>query len=136
MRYLSIDAATAALPDVAAVLEALRAQRAELLSLRDLVASGASGRPGVGVASDPDTDIDQVRLRMRGIADQMAAGALRIEDLGATLRDIESGLIDFPALVSGRPVWLCWRLGEPLEIAWWHPHDSGFAGRRPISELS
>jgi hypothetical protein len=42
----------------------------------------------------------------------MAAGVARIEELGITLRDIPGGLVDFPALVNGRQVWLCWRRGE------------------------
>ena len=50
------------------------------------------------------------------------------------LRDIETGLVDFPALVQGRQVWLCWRLGEEA-VAWWHELDAGVAGRRPLEEL-
>ena len=48
---------------------------------------------------------------------------------GITLRDIDTGLIDFPALVTGRQVWLCWRLGEG-DVDWWHELNVGFAGRR------
>ena len=48
---------------------------------------------------------------------------------------IETGLIDFPALVTGRQVWLCWRLGEG-DVDWWHELDEGFGGRRPLSELT
>ena len=47
---------------------------------------------------------------------------------------ISTGLLDFPALVSGRQVWLCWRLGE-TGIGYWHAHDEGFAGRRPLANL-
>jgi hypothetical protein len=71
---------------------------------------------------------------MQGIVDQMAAAVARIDALGITLRDIERGLIDFPALVEGRPVWLCWQLGE-TDVAFWHEFDSGFGSRRPLIEL-
>ena len=71
---------------------------------------------------------------MQGLIDQMAAGVARIDALGLTLRDIEHGLVDFPALVSGRQVWLCWQLGE-TSIGWWHGLDTGFSGRRPLAEL-
>ena len=50
------------------------------------------------------------------------------------LSDIETGLIDFPALANGRPIWLCWRCGED-GIGWWHDVNVGFAGRRPLIEL-
>ena len=71
---------------------------------------------------------------MQGVIDQMQAGVARIDELGVTLREIESGLVDFPALVSGRQVWLCWRLGEE-EVGWWHELTAGVAGRRPLAEL-
>ena len=53
----------------------------------------------------------------------MQASVQQIDDWGVTLRDISSGLIDFPALAMGRPIWLCWRLGED-NIAWWHEVDT------------
>ena len=40
-----------------------------------------------------------------------------------------------PLLVSGRQVWLCWRLGEE-SVGWWHGLDTGFDGRRPLAELA
>ena len=72
---------------------------------------------------------------MQGVIDQMQAGVARIDDLGITLREIETGLIDFPALVSGRQVCLCWRLGEDA-IEWWHELSAGFSGRQPLAELA
>jgi hypothetical protein len=71
---------------------------------------------------------------MQGLIDQMAAGVARIDALGLTLRDIEHGLVDFPALVTGRQVWLCWQRGETT-VGFWHGHEEGFAGRRPLAEL-
>ena len=71
---------------------------------------------------------------MQGVIDQMAAAVARIDALGITLRDIERGLIDFPALVTGRQVWLCWQLGE-TDVAFWHELDTGFGSRRPLIEL-
>jgi hypothetical protein len=54
-----------------------------------------------------------------------------IEGLGVLLRDPNIGLFDFPAERSGRPVYLCWRLGEEA-VGWWHPRDTGIAGREPL----
>jgi hypothetical protein len=53
------------------------------------------------------------------------------EEIGCVVKDLDIGLIDFPALYRGKEVYLCWRLGEP-DIDFWHPTDEGFAGRRPI----
>ena len=82
-----------------------------------------------------DTDIRILRLRMQGVIDRMQAGVVRIDELGITLREIETGLIDFPALASGRQIWLCWRLGED-DIGWWHELGDGFGGRRTLAELT
>lgn len=54
-----------------------------------------------------------------------------IQQLGIVVRDPESGLIDFPSERDGEEVYLCWKLGEDA-VAWWHPTDTGFAGRRPL----
>lgn len=50
---------------------------------------------------------------------------------GVEIKDINVGLLDFPALRNGREVYLCWKYGEG-NIAFWHELDAGFAGRKPI----
>ena len=57
-----------------------------------------------------------------------------VQDAGAVIKDINTGLLDFPALKDGREVYLCWRYGEG-DIAFWHELDTGFAGRRSIDEF-
>ena len=64
----------------------------------------------------------------------MEAAVTQIDTWGVTLRDIKTGLVDFPALANGRPIWLCWKLGED-DIAWWHELDTGIAGRKSLMEL-
>jgi hypothetical protein len=61
-----------------------------------------------------------------------AKGTLaEIEEIGVLVKDLEKGLLDFPALVDGRTVLLCWKLGEK-EIAFWHATDEGFAQRKAL----
>jgi len=55
----------------------------------------------------------------------------QILDTGAQIKDINSGLLDFPAMRNGREVYLCWKYGED-DIAFWHEVEAGFAGRQPI----
>ena len=52
-------------------------------------------------------------------------------DEGCFLKDLDSGLVDFPTLWEGREVYLCWKLGEP-EVEHWHEIEAGFAGRRSL----
>jgi len=132
-RFYDLDAANAAVPELDGILTVLADQRAELVRLRDEVLAG--GGPGDGAPATTGADLRLTRLRMQGLIDQMAAGVARIDALGIILRDIEHGLVDFPALVAGRQVWLCWRLGEPA-VDWWHDLDAGFSARRPLAELA
>ncbi len=58
----------------------------------------------------------------------------RILKTGALIKDINLGLLDFPALKDGREVYLCWQYGEG-DIAFWHEVEAGFAGRQPIESF-
>jgi hypothetical protein len=158
--FYTIDAANARIPEVRELLLLLRDQRDELVRLRDRLlelrveeaADAAAGSalveppvPGVVEADEHPLNGEaltngsageaaRLRLRIQGVVDQMQASVARIDGWGITLRDIDTGLIDFPALVTGRQIWLCWRLGEG-DVDWWHELNVGFAGRRHLSEL-
>ena len=139
-RYYGIEDANEALPDVERILLDLRDQREELIRLRDqvLAAKAAPGDEPAWTGNEPappPADTRTLRLRMQFLVDQMQAGVTRLVERDVTLREIEAGLIDFPALASGRPIWLCWRLGEG-PIAYWHELDDGFAGRRLLADLT
>jgi hypothetical protein len=144
-RFFTLDAANATIPELRTILETLRDERSQLITLRDefrelsVDAPAEGGATGSAVASRATGRVDgergRIRLRMQGVIDQMQAGVARIDELGITLREIESGLVDFPALVSGRQVWLCWRLGEG-DVEWWHELGDGFGGRQPLAELT
>ena len=144
-RFYDIDAANAAIPELDGIVAVLaRAARragppARRHPGRGIAAARArppASRPRPDRARSPiSSDLRLARLRMQGLIDQMAAGVARIDALGLTLRDIERGLVDFPALVSGRQIWLCWQPGE-TSIGWWHDLDTGFDGRRPLAELA
>ncbi len=54
-----------------------------------------------------------------------------IDAIGVQLKDLEQGLLDFPSVMDGKPVLLCWKLGEPT-ISHWHTEEEGFAGRKPL----
>ena len=58
----------------------------------------------------------------------------RIQDTDVLIKDINTGLLDFPALRDGREVYLCWQYGEE-EIAFWHEVEAGYAGRQPIENF-
>ncbi len=143
-RYYDIDEANAAIPEVERILLALRDQRAELIRLRDLFVGFETAPDGAhpddatrtdGPGGTATADTRTLRLRMQGLIDQMQAGVGQLVERDVALREIETGLIDFPALANGRQVWLCWRLGEgPIE--WWHELGDGFGGRQQLIDLT
>jgi hypothetical protein len=122
--FYTIDRANERISELRAMLTVLRSQRDELRSLKAELDAAGEG-----------DDERRLRLRMSGIVDQMQAMVNRIDAWGITLRDIDTGLVDFPALVNGRQVWLCWRLDEgPIE--WWHELETGVAGRLRLADLT
>jgi len=129
-RYYDIDAANARIQEIRPLLEQLRDDRAEIA---DAQAELARFRQSNG-HSDHAAELAQRELHVRDAVKRMEAAVVQIDAWSVTLRDISTGLIDFPALVSGRPIWLCWRLGED-DIDWWHEYEAGIAGRQPLSEL-
>ena len=54
-----------------------------------------------------------------------------IDSIGVQVKDLEQGLLDFPYVMDGKTVLLCWKLGEPA-IAHWHTEEEGYAGRKPL----
>ena len=104
---------------------------------RDAVAAAQSRLDRLRDATDQDdrrTELQREQQQMTATVRSMEATVRQIDAWGITLRDIGTGLVDFPALVNGRPIWLCWKLGED-DIAFWHELDAGIAGRRPLIEL-
>ncbi|HEX8938702.1 MAG TPA: DUF2203 domain-containing protein [Candidatus Limnocylindrales bacterium] len=135
--FYDLDRANARLAELRPLLETLQAQRLELIRLREAAvgvheAQGGREREGGGSA---DPEARRLELRMQALIDQMQAAVSRLDEWSIQLRDIESGLIDFPALVAGRQVWLCWRLGEE-QVDWWHELSAGVAGRQRLEDLA
>lgn len=76
-----------------------------------------------------------VAARRRAERDKAVQGArdtlAEIDAIGVQVKDLEEGLLDFPYVMDGRTVLLCWKLGEPA-ITHWHTEEEGFDGRKPL----
>ena len=73
-----------------------------------------------------------LRTRKDSSARVLKAVIERIEEIGCQVKDLETGLIDFPTLYRDQEVYLCWKLGES-GIRFWHRIEDGFGGRQPIN---
>jgi hypothetical protein len=71
------------------------------------------------------------RLEHNRLAGAIQTALEKIHATGCVVKDLEVGLLDFPARINGEAVYLCWRLGED-RIRFYHAQDEGFAGRKPI----
>jgi hypothetical protein len=71
------------------------------------------------------------RFDRERLADSLKSALETIQATGCLVKDLDSGLLDFPAIVNNQEVYLCWRLGEE-RIRFYHRQDEGFAGRKPL----
>lgn len=121
--HFTPEDANAMLPKLEPLLRALQAAKEDLTDeeahelLSDSAPSNGGGEPGrkVGVAF----------LEVRRLLET-------VQEAGIVLRDIDRGLVDFPARLDGREVFLCWELGEDT-VAHWHELSSGYGGREPLA---
>ncbi len=128
MQLFTVDQANRTLPLVRRIVEDIvREFRLweEGLAELDLTVPGA--RPDL---ADPRAIV--LERKIERIARDLDGFQAEVEAIGIQLKDRRTGLIDFPSELDGRPVLLCWRLGEPT-VQFWHDANSGFAGRQPLS---
>ena len=130
VRHFTPEEANAALDQVRPLVEQLVARRQEhtLALERQEELEGKIRGNGGGI---PPAELAAATAEVDGVARSMARLVDEIASHGAQVKDLDTGLIDFPALRHGETVLLCWQLGED-EIAWWHGLEDGFAGRRPL----
>lgn len=114
------------LPQIKDLMERAQKARRELLRLRPEiwpVLRKAATNGGSKEAGETLLHFQQLESGIKGII-----------GLGVTVKNIDTGLIDFLGRREGREIYLCWRYGEE-DIRYWHELDTGLAGRRAIDEL-
>jgi hypothetical protein len=85
-----------------------------------------------GITVDRERAID-ARSRRDSAAKALRAAIEQLQETGCVLKDLDIGLVDFPTLLRGVEVYLCWKLGEPA-IEYWHGVEEGFGGRKAIDQ--
>ncbi len=122
-QYFTVDEARAVLESIRPLMQEIQDLRAGIIARQPetwpLVES-AAGNGGNKQASELVKDFERLDRLVH-----------RIQDTGAILKDLNLGLLDFPAWRQGREVYLCWKFGEP-QLAFWHEIEAGFAGRQPL----
>ena len=121
-RHFTREEANILLPQLTALLTRLRESKDELTdtAAHDALSEAAPTNGGGEVGRQVGVAFMEVRRLLETVA-----------QAGIVLRDIDRGLVDFPALIDGREVYLCWELGED-EVAYWHDLEGGYGGREPL----
>ena len=121
-RHFTLDEANAQIPWVVDKLAALRDARARLTDqqARQALTEGSPTNGG----GHPGKQVGEAFVELQN-------GIAAFEQRGIILRDLDSGLIDFPSVRDGEEIYLCWINGES-DIGFWHELDTGYSGRRPL----
>jgi len=129
-RYFTPSEANELLAEVRPLAESLVQHRQGMRVAAERRARLTARIAGNGGDLDPQEpgELDEQFQRESHAVTQTAE---RLERLGVLVKDLDSGLVDFPALHEGEEVLLCWQLGED-EVTYWHGVDEGFAGRKPL----
>ena len=130
MRHFTPEEANAALEEVRPLVEMMVAHRrshvealARQEQLEGRIRGNGGGIPPAELA-DSAAEVDREARELARVIDELT-------EHGVQVKDIDDGLVDFPARRRGETVLLCWRLGED-EVGYWHTVEAGFAGRRPL----
>ena len=133
MKTFTIDEAQSLLPVLESLLKrAMEGRRSAQTVESDL--NGLSQRiyfsGGMRVST---ADVARQRAALEAHLTQVRESIAEIDAIGVQVKDLDSGLLDFPCRIDEQVVLLCWRMGEPA-IEHWHTIEAGFQGRQPVDE--
>jgi hypothetical protein len=121
-KHYTREEARALLPQLRAWLERLEALRGEL-EKNDARLAGMM-TPGRDMGGELVNQSFKLLGEMKGLFQEF-------EQRGIVIKDLQRGLVDFPAIIGDREVFLCWEKDEE-DVEFWHDIDSGYAGREPL----
>jgi hypothetical protein len=132
MRFFTQEEANAALALVRPLAERLVRRRRELVRVGSELGAVRSKVAGNGGSLDPE-HVSRLQSAAERVSSELASLVEELDTLGVQVKDLDRGLVDFPAVhpESGETVLLCWELGEEA-VAYWHGLEDGYAGRKPL----
>jgi len=130
-KTFTVEQANAALPLIQAIVSDLAGLSCKVSDRRECLS--------VLLARHEPTPNDPYREELAQVQEELEKDSRRLQNYVEELRELgvepkspTQGLVDFPAIINGRKIYLCWQLGEP-EILFWHELDAGFQGRQPLA---
>jgi hypothetical protein len=132
-RYFTLGEANDTLDELRPVAEEMVGRHRELAEAQSHRAT-LGAQVGTNGGDLTPSDFAEADAELERAASALAVCVERIQAAGVLVKDLDRGLLDFPALREGEEILLCWQVGED-EISYWHGLDEGFAGRKPLSDL-
>src|ERR1035437_5187436 len=132
-KYFDLKEPQALLATIAPWLEEARGEKEKIETFKPELAQVASRIMVLGGISPPIADLIRKKREHDGAAERLMVIVNRIQETGVVVKDLDVGLVDFPSLLEGEEIYLCWKLGED-RIGFWHGTDEGFTSRKPLDE--
>jgi hypothetical protein len=130
-RYFTLQQAEQALPEVESAIREAVTLKSEYEQAEQEWQKFSRRVTMMGGMQVDHSKFSDPRNRREAIAQRLKQALEKIQDQGCLVKDLDTGLIDFPTLFHGEEVYLCWKLGEK-GISFWHGVEEGFRGRKPI----
>jgi len=132
-KYFNRHQAEELLPAIGHFLEEAQKQKRALDSISADISNAALRVMMLGGSLPPFAELNRKKTQREKLAEQLAETVEEIQQTCCVVKDLDTGLVDFPSLRGGEKVYLCWKLGE-ARIEYWHGLEEGFAGRKPLDE--
>ena len=133
-KYFTLHEAQDLLLYIAPHLEQAREQKRAMDKLDEELSRASAEIMVLGGSIPPRKKLAQLRLQRNELAEQLKESISKVAETGCLIKDLDVGLVDFPAIVEGEEAYLCWKLGEE-RIEYWHRIHEGFAGRKLIDGI-
>ena len=134
-KFFTVEEAELLIPKLEQIVESLIENKRNAMEIgQDLARMEEQMRSEENQTVDPAEYMNK-RTEMEFLVRIINEGLESIEDLGAQPKDLDLGLVDFPAMINGEEVLLCWKYGEK-SIRYYHDHEEGYSGRKPLAKES
>ena len=132
-KYFNRQEADELLPILERQLQEARRQKQRIDALKAELAKAAARIMELGGSFPPYAELARQKAESEQATRQLLDTVDEIQQTGCVVKDLDVGLVDFPSLLKGEEVYLCWKLGEE-RIGYWHGIEEGFAGRKPLGD--
>lgn len=130
-KLFTVEEANASLPLVRAIANDLATLSHEVIERRERLAMLSSNRRPGKTNDAYGEELAQIEEELERDTERLQEYVEELRALGVEPKNGPEGLLDFPCMMDGRVVFLCWKLGEP-EVLYWHELEAGFRGRQPL----